>query len=47
MRIQSFSSQEAEVWNGRDLITFTARDPGVYTLANDDTKVLTVSSGGK
>jgi len=47
MRIQSFSSQEVEVWNGRDLITFTASDPGVYTLPNDDTKVLTVNSGGK
>lgn len=47
MRIQSFSSQEVEVWNGRDLVTFTASDPGVYTLPNDDTKVLTVNSGGK
>lgn len=47
MRIQSFSSQEVEVWNGRDLITFTASDLGVYTLPNDDTKVLTVNSGGK
>ena len=35
------------MWNGRDLITFTAADPGLYTLPSDNSKVITLSNGRK
>ena len=47
LRIQNITSEEIQLWNGRDLITFTAGDPGLYTIPTDNSEVITLSSGRK
>ena len=47
LRLHVVNSEEVQMWNGRDLITFTAADPGLYTLPSDNSKVITLSSGRK